>query len=644
MQTTEDMTRPRRRAALQVSQIFSACSFCKARKIRCDGVSPACGGCAKFGRQASCSLRSNRGRDYPTYLQSRIESLQRTLEHHRAASRGHAGPDPDSRGHGGQPTAHSSASQSAIDSLIADIGVLPIMASTYSSTHDGITLSTVALSTASMGYPSFSIASHLSQVPNLEDPASFLPERSLAVKLIQHYLAHVYPRLPFFSIQGLWAQFEQVYALPHFEAGAHNPTPPIDPEAVLSPSIGSCNTSSHSYGYSFFTVLHVLAISVSSLSRSADSTSSNQARKLFQAALSFREFAILPNSIVGVQSLLFLIQFATLNPSLLDVWYLIGVGMRICVDLGLHQDPRDVDKLSESLLETRRRLWWSMYSFDRSMSIGCSRAQEISDAVINVALPTFRIETTANEAEIHGYLQRYRILQIQSEIYDYLKAAPSSDSPDPATIVARLGQKLSAWHDTNSAALNQTLLRSEWLMGRILLLRPCPLLPHRSVAEVGELWKAATAFTTLYRDLVQTNSIFYVQIAAEKAYWIGLIVLHCYWRLQASEEARRMQVRPLDLWTTIKDILYILRALSDRWNRGKWLYEAFDDLSGRFMHLVEEDANGTSFGHRMPAELQNLSDYTSLTSIWTDSRASWDDTRGEGLHSEELERLVSDMT
>ena len=72
---------------------------------------------------------------------------------------------------------------------------------------------------------------------------------------------------------------------------------------------------------SFFTVLHVLAISVSSLSRSADSTSSNQARKLFQAGISFREFAILPNSIhvVGVQSFLFLIQFATLNPSLLDV-------------------------------------------------------------------------------------------------------------------------------------------------------------------------------------------------------------------------------------------------------------------------------------------------------------------------------------
>ncbi|KAI6781919.1 uncharacterized protein J7T54_005129 [Emericellopsis cladophorae] len=150
--------------------------------------------------------------------------------------------------------------------------------------------------------------------------------------------------------------------------------------------------------------------------------------------------------LISVQSLLFLIQFATLNPSLLDVWYLVGVGMRICVDLGLHQDPRDVDKLSMSLLETLRRLCWSKVSFDHSMSIGCSRVQEITDAVINVALPTFSIETTVNEAEIHGCLQRYRILQIQSETYDYLKAASSPEFPDPATIVAWLGQKLSARH------------------------------------------------------------------------------------------------------------------------------------------------------------------------------------------------------
>ncbi len=74
-----------------------------------------------------------------------------------------------------------------------------------------------------------------------------------------------------------------------------------------------------------------------SLSRSSDSIITNNAEKLFHLALLFREFTGLPNTVIGVQSILFLVQFATLNPSSLDAWYLIGVGMRTCVRPRLHQ-------------------------------------------------------------------------------------------------------------------------------------------------------------------------------------------------------------------------------------------------------------------------------------------------------------------
>ncbi len=50
-----------------------------------------------------------------------------------------------------------------------------------------------------------------------------------------------------------------------------------------------------------------------------------------------------------------------------------------------------------------------MYSVDRSMSFSCGRPTEISDGVIGAALPSFRIGSTADEVEISGYLQRYRI-------------------------------------------------------------------------------------------------------------------------------------------------------------------------------------------------------------------------------------------
>ena len=57
------------------------------------------------------------------------------------------------------------------------------------------------------------------------------------------------------------------------------------------------------------------------------------------------------------------------------LWYIVGVAVRLAVDLGLHsEDSLDNDekfqKRPESgqrqwMRDLRRRLWWSVYSFDR---------------------------------------------------------------------------------------------------------------------------------------------------------------------------------------------------------------------------------------------------------------------------------------
>ncbi|KAJ4022758.1 hypothetical protein NW766_001805 [Fusarium irregulare] len=284
------------------------------------------------------------------------------------------------------------------------------------------------------------------------------------------------------------------------------------------------------------------------LSRSADSVISAQAERLFRYALEFRESAIVPGNIIGVQSILFLIQFATLNPSLLDAWYLIGVGMRMCVDLGLHQDPQPLDSIEVSLLETRRRLWWSVYAFDRSMSLGCGRPTEISDSAINVSLPTFRIEISATPVEIHGYLQRYRALQIQSKIYNRLNDTTGADGDVAREMLMQLSLELTEWKEASYQLPTRTLLESEWLMGRMLLLRPCRSLPKRTMSELIELWHSALGFTGIYRRLVETNSIFYVQVACEKVYWTGLMALYSFWSLRTGPDGSSDDLHTLNIW------------------------------------------------------------------------------------------------
>jgi hypothetical protein len=53
--------------------------------MKCDGQSPACSGCTKYGRAASCSLGdadSHQQRDYVAYLQASIEELRSRLGGH----------------------------------------------------------------------------------------------------------------------------------------------------------------------------------------------------------------------------------------------------------------------------------------------------------------------------------------------------------------------------------------------------------------------------------------------------------------------------------------------------------------------------------------------------------------------------------
>ncbi|ERT02421.1 uncharacterized protein SPSK_05021 [Sporothrix schenckii 1099-18] len=729
-----DVPRPTGRprdVALRISQVVSACSFCKSRKIKCDGGVPACGCCTKFGRAGTCSLADGSARpahDYVVFLQGRIADVKTRLAVLRPD--GPSGPTgsvlPRARAEephapsqtpfdfnassedlpaAGSPSIDApqrrprprlppqllsgpagSSGAAAIDTLIADIGALPISTSSHAHTSAasaegrGPTLSTVLLAAASKlpllsivdpetGRASGGTAAAQASV------ASCLPDESAARKLIQHYIQQVYPRLPFFSLQGFWAQFQQVYG-GHAHAGSSTggsvSGSAADPTTNNANSTNSTNSSGPTLdaGYSYFTVLLVLAIATSSLSRSADSMISNQARRLFQAGLQFRESAILPNTIVGVQSLLFLIQFATLNPSVLDAWYLIGVGMRNCVDLGLHQDPDpdpDADRdptvaatTPPSLLETRRRLWWSMYSFDRSLSIGCGRPTEIADALIHVRLPSFRIESTATAVEVEGYLQRYRALQLQSEIYDALSQPPTGDDGDDdgvasqnaAAVVDALARKLDAWQLSNRPERNrETLADSEWLVGKMLLFRPCRLLPERSVDALRELWVSARGFTALYRQLVETNGIFYVQVACEKVYWTGLVLLYAYWKLTCTltptptpTRGERDDVHALHLWKTTKDIALILQTLGERWEDGKILAAQFDTVSARVIELLDGGA-GTEdmdLARRMPPEVVTLSRYASLVSIWAAGAAHWHGGLG-AAHSEELQDLVAKM-
>jgi hypothetical protein len=125
-----------------------------------------------------------------------------------------------------------------------------------------------------------------------------------------------------------------------------------------------------------------------------------------------------------LQAVLLLAGFALLRPVAPGLWYIIGVAVRLGVDLGLHYEDgtgiegaegdevipatsRDVamNAIDENIQaatkidskergrrewvrDLRRRLWWCVYSFDRLVSTCVGRPFGITDQVITTEFPS----------------------------------------------------------------------------------------------------------------------------------------------------------------------------------------------------------------------------------------------------------------
>jgi hypothetical protein len=142
-----------------------------------------------------------------------------------------------------------------------------------------------------------------------------------------------------------------------------------------------------------------------------------------EACLSASSVADRPDGFGGgleeLQAVLLLAGFALLRPIPPGLWYIVGVAVRLAVDLGLHyEDGKDIDTgLEESTNEEskagenenkkrsresnargrgrrewirdfRRRLWWCTYSFDRLVSTCVGRPFGITDTVITTEFPS----------------------------------------------------------------------------------------------------------------------------------------------------------------------------------------------------------------------------------------------------------------
>jgi hypothetical protein len=175
------------------------------------------------------------------------------------------------------------------------------------------------------------------------------PPQNIAMLFIDAYFQHTHITFPLLHRPTFLAAVEQIYSNPTYY-------------------------STHSFDAFVFDM--VLAIGSANFNRFEESTAGtashySRAQKKLHELLNMR-------GLVPLQTILLLSQhgiFSNLRDTSGSIWHLIGIGARICVELGLHLEPKQVDRQTGRPaarsspitfeVEMRKRTFWCLYNLDR---------------------------------------------------------------------------------------------------------------------------------------------------------------------------------------------------------------------------------------------------------------------------------------
>ncbi|KAH6961145.1 hypothetical protein HG530_004916 [Fusarium avenaceum] len=423
---------------LRVSRPVSACSRCRAAKVKCDGKLPACTACEKAGRSTECSAANDqfaRGkeRSYVAALELRIEKLEKRLQFAKSRKASVALHDTDASAFNSQQmdrrdslaliraAIHRKAAQkretSDVNSLVSDFGFLSVNATTrdFEPTSTNMTFARLVLA-----------ATTNDALP--ESPEIRLPPRQTAHALVQHYMDNVYSLFPCFSETALLTALDDLYQ---------------QDDRTIKDS-------------DYWMVFMVLAIGSTAQSKRSQDTHYLTGLEYASRAMNHADGALTPGYVTQIQSLLLLTQYAMLDPAHFDSWHLIGFTARAIVDLGFHQDPPLSSVSDKSSLDMRRKIFYCAYALDRAISMVHARTFSFTDDTVNVAFP--QASSNARKSSVSGAitgpqpadpaLLLFQLRRAQSHWYQELYQSGSVPLQDPISYIWKMCLDMREWQDT----------------------------------------------------------------------------------------------------------------------------------------------------------------------------------------------------
>ncbi|KAF5585404.1 purine utilization positive regulator, partial [Fusarium pseudoanthophilum] len=463
----------------------------------------------------------------------------------------------------------------------------------------GMYLVRSVLESAQQNYPNFESPSETTEArTGPKEPATSstriaLPSRETANSLIDTFFSQYQVQYPILDQQEFSKAVAEFYARQNNRDGQ--------------------NRSGSGEVWTRFMLNMVLAISLMFMSN--DHNESTTLSKGFTAnAMADISLIMQTKNVKSVQCLLLLLLLSILDSSSAPVWYISGLCMRMCIDLGYHSETTiaisstcndtEVERISE--VDTKRRLFWVTYSFDRTLNILLGRPFTFDDFTVDIHLPGHSLVPNKRPQILHWL----ELQQLESEIVHKLHAVRRDDTSaggedtDLTQWTSEMAQRLKGW---NSVALN--LVDSDghnvnwwgyWYRTALLILyRPSPSRPNLSTSDTLSCYEAAKDLIQLSYLRISGGLMDFTWIDLHFQFMSGVTLVFIVWK---NTQAR---MKAKDDWISFKSCLFqwksILEKLGARWERIARAREALSKLADATIDLVEKDMmRSAGGGQRLP--------------------------------------------
>ncbi|KAK5630613.1 hypothetical protein RRF57_006328 [Xylaria bambusicola] len=347
-----------------------------------------------------------------------------------------------------------------------------------------------------------------------------------------------------------------------------------------------------------FQTYMVLAISATIVSRLQKIPLSEE--RYYMTALQYFEKIQVESSIQGLQCILLLLIFAMQSSTVrLDVWCLNYQCIASVLDLGLQRTVTASSGISKLDLEMRTRIFWVVYTLDRTIATMMGRPIGLRDEACDFRIPadvsdadigSESIPTPSSSTPTHmSYaIHLFRLAKINSEI-KYVANSVNPVAPSyayPAVIDINAWQKdvlvrLDQWAASVPAAQNandysRAILLLRYHSVRMLLLRPSPNIPRPDHDALRHCYSSAEESIRLYSELYKKNLLVHNWITFHSAVLSTITMFYCI--LSVPSIATTLKVE--DFMNNVRATLNVLSAVGEHYSGAKRSRDILDELVG----------------------------------------------------------------